>query len=157
MNIVQCKLQQQRSFNKSAENFYGTWKQCNMWTTLCSLFQLGKEGWQLSSFRMVCAEALQVSTLGLIHLDGLEEGLEVASTETLRQKACAHSILAWVVSQHTNIRTRKSPQVLGPYTIWYNFIAKRQYTDCTRNVLWCQVHSSHIHSDHKTFNHNNSK
>ena len=32
----------------------------------------------------------------------------------------------------------------------YNFIAKCQYTDCTRNVLWCQVHSSHIHSNHKT-------
>ena len=60
--------------------------QCNMGTTLCSLFQLGKEGWQLSSFRMVCTEALQVPTLGLIHLDGLEEGLEVASTETLRRK-----------------------------------------------------------------------
>ena len=29
-----------------------------------------------------------------------------------------------------------------------------QYTDCTRNVLWCQVHSSHIHSSHKTFNYN---
>ena len=41
--------------------------------------------------------------------------------------------------------------------IQYNFIAKRQYTDCTRNVLWCQVHSSHIHSNHKTFNYNNSK
>ena len=36
----------------------------------------------------------------------------------------------------------------------YNFIAKCQYTDCTRNVLWCQVHSSHIHTNHKTFNYN---
>ena len=34
------------------------------------------------------------------------------------------------------------------------FIAKCQYTDCTRNVLWCQVHSSHIHSNHKSFNYN---
>ena len=33
-----------------------------------------------------------------------------------------------------------------------HFIAKCQYTDCTRNVLWCQVHSSHIHPNHKTFN-----
>ena len=41
-------------------------------------------------------------------------------------------------------------------TIQYNFIAKCQYTDCTRNVLWCQVHSSHIHSNHKTFNYNKS-
>ena len=32
-------------------------------------------------------------------------------------------------------------------TIQYHFIAKCQYTDCTRNVLWCQVHSSHIHSN----------
>ena len=30
----------------------------------------------------------------------------------------------------------------------YNFIAKCQYTDCTKNVLWCQVHSSHIHPVH---------
>ena len=43
------------------------------------------------------------------------------------------------------------------WSIQYNFIAKCQYTDCTRNVLWCQVHSSHIHSNHKTFNYNNSK
>ena len=35
------------------------------------------------------------------------------------------------------------------FQIQYNFIAKCQYTDCTRNVLWCQVHSSHIHSNHK--------
>ena len=39
-------------------------------------------------------------------------------------------------------------------TIQHNFIAKCQYTDCTRNVLWCQVHSSHIHSNHKPFNYN---
>ena len=43
-------------------------------------------------------------------------------------------------------------------TIQYNFIAKCQYTDCTRNILWCQVHSSHIHSNHKTsLNYNNIK
>ena len=36
----------------------------------------------------------------------------------------------------------------------YNFIAKCRYTDCTRNVLWCQLHSSYIHSNHKTFNYN---
>ena len=48
---------------------------------------------------------------------------------------------------------------IGPVlnTIQYNFIAKCHYTDCKRNVLWCQVHSSHIHSNHKTFNCNNSK
>ena len=28
---------------------------------------------------------------------------------------------------------------------------------CTKNVLWCQVHSSHIHSHHKTFKYNNRK
>ena len=38
----------------------------------------------------------------------------------------------------------------------YNFIAKCQY-NCTRNVLWCQVHSSHIHSNHETLNYNKSK
>ena len=43
------------------------------------------------------------------------------------------------------------------YTIQYNFIAKCQNTDYTRNVLWWQVHSSHIHSNHKTFNYNKSK
>ena len=43
------------------------------------------------------------------------------------------------------------------YTIQCNFISKCQYTDFTGNVLWCQVHSSHIPSNHKTFNYNNSK
>ena len=39
----------------------------------------------------------------------------------------------------------------------YNFIAKCQYS-CTRNVLWCQTQSSHIHANHKTLlNYNNSK
>ena len=42
-------------------------------------------------------------------------------------------------------------------TIQYNCISKCQYTDCTRNVLCCQVHSSHTRSNHKTFNYNNSK
>ena len=45
----------------------------------------------------------------------------------------------------------------GNNTIQCNLIAKCQNTDCMRNVLWCQVHSSHIHSNHKTFNYNNSK
>ena len=40
----------------------------------------------------------------------------------------------------------------------YNFIAKCQY-NCTKNVFfWCQVHSSHIHSNNKTsLNYNNGK
>ena len=42
-------------------------------------------------------------------------------------------------------------------TIQHNSIAKCQY-NCTRNVLWCQVHSSHTHANHKTSsNYNNSK
>ena len=41
--------------------------------------------------------------------------------------------------------------------IQYNFIAKCQH-NYTRNVLWWQVHSSHIHSNHKTLlNYSNSK
>ena len=41
--------------------------------------------------------------------------------------------------------------------IQYNFIAKCQY-NCTRNVLWCQVCSSHIHSNHNTsLKYNNCK
>jgi len=39
----------------------------------------------------------------------------------------------------------------GKVLLQYNFIAKCQYTDCTRNVLWCQVHSSHIHFNHNLF------
>ena len=39
----------------------------------------------------------------------------------------------------------------------HNFIAKCQYTDYTGDVLWCQVLSSHICSNHKTLNYNNSK
>ena len=45
-----------------------------------------------------------------------------------------------------------SPTTVHFWVLQYNFIAKCQYTDCTRNVLWCQVNSSHIHSNHKTFN-----
>ena len=41
--------------------------------------------------------------------------------------------------------------------IQYNFIAKYQYTDRTMNILWCQVHSSRIHSNHKIFNYSNNK
>ena len=39
------------------------------------------------------------------------------------------------------------------HTRQYNLIAMCQYS-CTRNVLWCQVHSSHIHSSQKTLNYN---
>ena len=47
--------------------------------------------------------------------------------------------------------------VSGPVYIPCNFIAKCQYS-CTRKVLWCQVHSSHIHASHRTLlNYNNSK
>ena len=42
------------------------------------------------------------------------------------------------------------------HNIQYNFIAKCQY-NCMGNVLWCQVHSSCIHSNHKTLNYNNNK
>ena len=38
-------------------------------------------------------------------------------------------------------------------TIQYNYITKCQH-NCTRNVLWCQVHSSHIHTNHKTLDYN---
>ena len=41
-------------------------------------------------------------------------------------------------------------------TIQYNFIAKCQY-NCTRNVLWCHVHSSYIQSNHETSLNYNSK
>ena len=44
----------------------------------------------------------------------------------------------------------------GQDTVQYNFIAKCQY-NCMRNVLWCQVHSSHIHSNRKTSLNYNSK
>ena len=56
------------------------------------------------------------------------------------------------------IRIKHNMQIFGvfPFIIQYNFIAKCQYTDCTRNVSWCQVHSSHIHSNRKTLNDNNS-
>ena len=52
--------------------------------------------------------------------------------------------------------TRSGNPPLRGLIIQYNFIAKCQY-NCTRNVLWCQVHSSHIHSSHKTSLNYNSK
>ena len=43
------------------------------------------------------------------------------------------------------------------FLIQCSFIAKCQY-NCTRNVLWCQVHSSHIHTNHKpSLGYSNSK
>ena len=39
--------------------------------------------------------------------------------------------------------------------IQYSFITKRQY-NYTRNVLWFQAHSSHIHINHKTSLHYNN-
>ena len=35
------------------------------------------------------------------------------------------------------------------HLIWYNFLAKCQY-NCSMTVLWCPVHSSHIHTNPKT-------
>ena len=42
------------------------------------------------------------------------------------------------------------------YVYLYNFIGKCQYNR-TRNVLLCQVHSSHVHANHKTSLNYNSK
>ena len=67
---------------------------------------------------------------------------------------------------HTHIHTHTQCRTMGWAGLWklgfagciqYKFIAKCQ-CNCTRNVLWCQVHSSHIHANHKTSLHyNNSK
>ena len=46
------------------------------------------------------------------------------------------------------LKERKDRE-LSQCLIQCNFIAKCQY-NCSRNVLWCQVQSSHIHSNHKT-------
>ena len=49
-----------------------------------------------------------------------------------------------------------SDKLIQHSAIQYNLIAKCQY-NCTRNVLWCQIPSSHIHTNHKTWDYNNSK
>ena len=60
--------------------------------------------------------------------------------------------------EHTQTHTDTQTHTHTHTTVQYNFIVNCQYgTDCTRNVLWCQVHSSHIHSNQKTLNYNNSK
>ena len=64
---------------------------------------------------------------------------------------CHHRLVLYWLNFISGTRFRFFPSF---YCLQYNFIAKCQYTDCTRNVLWCQVHSSHIHSNHKTFNSN---
>ena len=46
------------------------------------------------------------------------------------------------------IITLQFSKTLLPSVSWYN---------CTRNVLWCHVHSSHIHTTHKTSLNYNSK
>ena len=47
----------------------------------------------------------------------------------LNVSSCAKSVAAGRVNYNT-----------VQYTIQYNFSAECQYIDCTRNVLWCQVH-----------------
>ena len=59
-----------------------------------------------------------------------------------------HKILNTAQPCHL-LKTNWKPSSFHSISIQYNFIAKCQYTDCSRNVLWCQVHSSHIHSNHK--------
>ena len=62
-----------------------------------------------------------------------------------------------IMSSEQHVSTTAStyqPQVRMNNT--YNFIAKCQYS-CTRNVLWYQVHSLHIHANHKTLNYNHIK
>ena len=39
--------------------------------------------------------------------------------------------------------------LLSVNTIHCSFIARGQY-NCAKNVLWCQIHSLHIHANHKT-------
>ena len=88
------------------------------------------------------------------HLGGAK--LDHHRVSLARQKSlCIHSYVfvstcrrelinrPWLTNQHAQTR--------HPPALQYNFIAKCQ-DSFTRNVLWFQVHSSHIHSNHKTSN-----
>ena len=67
-------------------------------------------------------------------------------------RACVHAYVSVCVCVcvcvHARARFASENHIDSRYT-QYNFIAKCQY-NCTRNVLWCQVHLSHIHANHKT-------
>ena len=66
-------------------------------------------------------------------------------------KCCANDVIHFKLGKYYNTIQNKQ------YSVQYNItIAKCQYK-CTRNVLQCQVHSLHIHANHKTLNYNNSK
>ena len=63
---------------------------------------------------------------------------------------------------NSKIQCHRSFSYAGPFSwndLQYNLTATCQY-NCTRNALWCQVHTSHIHTNHKTslnYNNNSSK
>ena len=86
-------------------------------------------------------------------------------TKTQQSSSLSHASLT---TMHLDISHARKPfsstctchqstRNVTQYNAQYNLIAKCQYTDCTRYVLCCQVHSSHSHSTHKTCNYNNSK
>ena len=57
---------------------------------------------------------------------------------------------------HGSPRNGQSAVMSSTMQYCNNFIAKCQY-NCTRNVLWCQVHASHIHASRKKLNYDSSK
>ena len=54
-----------------------------------------------------------------------------------------------IIQRRSTLYRRSCSSYKLTWHLQYNFIAKCQYK-CTRDVLWCQVHSSHIHTNHKT-------
>ena len=62
------------------------------------------------------------------------------------------SAVSWISEDHlfyTALFLKQVKHTVPCSLIQYNVIAKCQYS-CTRNVLLCHAHSSHIHANHKT-------
>ena len=75
-----------------------------------------------------------------------DDPLEAAAPEEL--VACSNFLISNTMSSRlTSLCNRWKDYS----TVQHNFIAKCQY-NCTGNVFWCQLHSSHIHVNHKTNN-----
>ena len=78
------------------------------------------------------------------HFDGLDFCTRSFSFHMCTQPGfSAHTLLQRLLPH------RWTEEKEDRFAILHNFLAKCRYI-CTRNVSWCQVHSSHIHASHKT-------
>ena len=82
------------------------------------------------------------------------DGATSMAAEGLISRTSCFFFVRWV---RYRLGSNKDVSIATGIIVQYNIVARCQYC-CTRNVLWCQVRSSHIHADHETsFYNNNNK